>query len=192
MSDFTFVIFSYNAEKYIGFLLEKMVKHSFKCPIIIIDDGSIDQSLDVISSYTQRLSQSGYKIKIIKKTKNFGVIDSWVSAIANVETPFFKPIAADDIFEDTDLDLVTHKFNVTGCSCILSKAKIIGNTEIAKNTIDKNRFMARFAKLPVSGQLLSLASSNNLLAPTAFYRTIHLKRILSEINNVKLIEDYLI
>ncbi len=79
--DYGIVILTYNAEKTIGILIEKLLKHKDK--ILIVDSSSSDQTIDIVKSY-------GIKYHIIdKKVFNHGLTREKARKILNTDIVVF-------------------------------------------------------------------------------------------------------
>ena len=81
----------YNAEKYLNKAIDSILNQTYKdFEFIIIDDGSTDNSLQIIESYTDK------RIRIIHKT-NFGLIDTLNLGISLSGGDWIARMDADDI-----------------------------------------------------------------------------------------------
>ena len=118
----------YNAEPYIGYALQSVLQQTHRfLEIIIVNDGSIDQSADVIASYkddrikyyeTQRLGQCG--------ASNFGLLKS--------SGNYIKFFDADDLMNATHIELQLKRLqNTTNCIASCSWGRFYdGNPESAR------------------------------------------------------------
>jgi glycosyltransferase involved in cell wall biosynthesis len=89
------IVPNFNHAKYLPDCLDSIVKQLYKpVEILIIDDASTDGSLEVISHYQQ--SYPG--IRVVKNTKNEGVIPTVNKALELVSGNYVAFCAADDIF----------------------------------------------------------------------------------------------
>lgn len=72
MNNLSVIIPAYNIEEYIGFCIESILKQTYKCDeIIIVDDGSIDKTLEVCYEFSNR-----YKNIIVIEQKHKGVVST--------------------------------------------------------------------------------------------------------------------
>lgn len=56
----------YNTEKYIGRLLESVLKQTYpKIEMVVIDDGSTDNSAEIIKGYISQFEQRGYSLRYV-------------------------------------------------------------------------------------------------------------------------------
>lgn len=90
----TIIVPSYNHDKYILECLNEVVKIDLPKKIIIIDDGSIDNTPSIINDFiSKNLDQN---IEFIEK-ENSGLVSSLNLGLKKVETEFLYLIASDDI-----------------------------------------------------------------------------------------------
>jgi glycosyltransferase involved in cell wall biosynthesis len=82
----------YNAEKYVGAAVDSILRQSYeKFELIIVDDGSTDDSLSVVSSYADP------RIKIFKNKKNLGIVNSLNIGISLSNGEYIARMDSDDI-----------------------------------------------------------------------------------------------
>lgn len=99
------VIPVYNAEKYVEETIESVVTQSYSyLEIILINDGSTDNSLDILEKYAKRDS----RIRVIDKP-NEGLSASREIGVQQARGIYFVTIDADDIL---DHDYVSGMYNV--------------------------------------------------------------------------------
>lgn len=90
----TVTIPNYNHAHYLPGLLDALLSQSFQPDeIIIVDDGSTDNSIEVIESYQKRASL----IRLIRHEQNRGCIHACHTALASVQTDYTYSIGADDL-----------------------------------------------------------------------------------------------
>lgn len=95
---YTIIVTVYNKEKYLDRCLETICNQTYNnYSIIIVNDGSTDNSEDIIKKY-----QKNCKIDYYKK-ENTGIADTRNFAIQKVKTPYFLFVDADDYIA---LDLI--------------------------------------------------------------------------------------
>lgn len=108
MKQITVIIPLYNREKYINRALRSLFNQSLDkslYDIIIVDDGSTDNSLSAISNFEN-------KIKLIKNNKNLGLPKSLNIAINNTKTKYFIRVDSDDYVNENFL-LIMHQAILT-------------------------------------------------------------------------------
>ena len=96
----SFVVTSYNYEKYILKTLESIKKQSYtNFEIIVVDDCSSDNSCDIIENFIAE--NQDLKITLIKQTTNQGQFASMIRGLKEANGQFVSFIDSDDIlFED--------------------------------------------------------------------------------------------
>ncbi len=93
MPKISVIIPCYNQEKYIAEAIESVLAQTFESfEIIVVNDGSKDQSLEIIKSYTSKYPN---KISYIDQ-KNQGVIASRNNAITQAKGEYIFPLDGDD------------------------------------------------------------------------------------------------
>ena len=97
------IINVYNGEKFISKCLESVINQTYKnLEVLIINDGSIDNTLNICKSYKDE------RIKIIT-TENFGLSKSRNIGIENVKGEYLYFIDADDYIEN---DVIEYLYNL--------------------------------------------------------------------------------
>lgn len=86
------IIPSFNQEQYLSDAIESAITQTFSCEIIVIDDGSTDNSLTIARSYEPR-------IKVISQV-NKGLASARNTGIMNAIGEFILPLDADDILKE--------------------------------------------------------------------------------------------
>jgi len=88
------VMSAYNSEKYIGEAIESILNQSFRnFEFIIINDGSIDKTLEIIKRY----SKKDNRIRLIDNGKNLGLIKSLNRGLKSAKGKYIARMDADDI-----------------------------------------------------------------------------------------------
>lgn len=90
--DISVIIPVFNADKYVYDSIKSILEQDFEnYELIIVDDGSTDQSLDIIKSFTDR------RIKLIENGTNKGLIYSLNLAIKMANGKYIAHMHADDL-----------------------------------------------------------------------------------------------
>jgi glycosyltransferase involved in cell wall biosynthesis len=85
---------NYNYAQFIGEALESIFRQSFlPMEVIIVDDGSTDNSVEVIEKYMKLYSN----IKLFKNERNMGVNYSINRCLSNAAGDYYCPVSSDDI-----------------------------------------------------------------------------------------------
>lgn len=88
------IIPAYNAGRYIGETIESALSQSYpELEIIVVDDGSTDDTVKVVSSFIEKES----KVKLIRQ-ENSGVAAARNTGIRHSQGEFIAPLDADDIW----------------------------------------------------------------------------------------------
>jgi glycosyltransferase involved in cell wall biosynthesis len=92
--DVSFIITVYNKEQYLHYCIQSLVKQKITANVeyIFVDDCSTDNSVSVIESYAQKLSN----IKIVKMDSNRGVMSAIYKGIEHANGKYIQFIDADD------------------------------------------------------------------------------------------------
>src|ERR1700731_3001106 len=89
------IIPAYNAARYLPFAIESVMAQTFDdWRILLVDDGSTDDTAEVVAPYRERL---GDKLKYIKQA-NGGLPAARNAAIRNSSAEFLALLDADDIW----------------------------------------------------------------------------------------------
>jgi glycosyltransferase involved in cell wall biosynthesis len=95
MATFDVIIPAYNAVQYLGFAIESVISQDFEdWQIVLVDDGSTDNTAEVIAPYRDRL---GPKLKYIMQ-ENRGLPAARNAAIRNSSSEFLALLDADDLW----------------------------------------------------------------------------------------------
>ena len=92
---------SYNSEKYIFQTIESVLNQTYEnWEMIIVDDASIDNSINIIESYTKKDN----RIKLIKLKKNNGPAIARNVGIKNAKGRYIAFLDSDDLWLPTKLE----------------------------------------------------------------------------------------
>lgn len=121
----------YNAEKFISECLQSLKNQTFKeFELIIIDDGSTDNSLSIINSFVT----SFQKISIISR-ENRGLVQSLNEGISQSSGKYIVRMDADDICHETRLEKQITKMTIDPSIDILGSWVKFFDKNILKGTI---------------------------------------------------------
>lgn len=95
--ELTYIVTSYNYDKFLNENLASLCKQwTEKNPfnVLVVDDGSVDDSINIINSYSKKYNF--VSLLTHPGNKNKGLIESMRLAIATVETPWVAFLESDD------------------------------------------------------------------------------------------------
>jgi len=148
----------FNAEKYIKESIESVLIQSYTdFEFIIIDDGSNDNSLNIIKEFKDS------RIRLVTNTKNSGIVFSLNKALTFANGEFIARIDADDI-------CLVDRFQVQ--VDFLRNNKDVGLCSGHFTTIDSNGKILKSFKVPISNEdcLMSFVFGNPIVHPAAMFK----------------------
>lgn len=188
----TIGIVTYNSSKTIVDTLESVKNQTYEDLYLIIgDDCSIDNTLDIVRGWLQKNCSRFVGYEIISPAQNTGVAANINRVWAACETQYFKGCAGDDLLEpccvSEYMDYVkTHKNSVI----VFSKVKIFGPSKYLKKY--KSPFDYSLFELNSSEILNRLITSDNCIpAPTLFLNMGKVKEMgITCDERIPMLEDY--
>lgn len=119
----------YNHEKFVREALESVVKSEYPAiEILIIDDGSKDNSCSVIESFIEENKNLNI---IFRKQQNQGVCKTLNSLITLSKGEYIALLASDDkLLPQGIMDRVTFLENNKNCDIVIGRANVIDNISI--------------------------------------------------------------
>lgn len=119
MKSFSIIIPTYNQQDFVADAIQSALDQTVPCEVIVINDGSTDNSLEVINSFKD-------KVKVIDQN-NKGLPSARNTGIMNATGDYILPLDSDDILEDhcvevlqqvaemhTDADVIAPSFKSFG------------------------------------------------------------------------------
>lgn len=132
MTDITILIPNYNGSKWISQCIESAVSQEYlNYDILIIDDASIDNSLEIIESYQKKYP----KIKLLKNETNLGVSSTRNKGVREATSEYIAFLDSDDTVSKKWLTKIMskiHQDNLDICGCWLTTLK--ENTSLSITT----------------------------------------------------------
>ncbi|MCF4102185.1 glycosyltransferase [Gillisia sp. M10.2A] len=131
------IIPAYNAEKWIGKCLDSIIIQSYKdIEIIVVNDGSRDYTLEILSSYEKR----DPRVIIINK-KNSGTYLTRKQGVESAKGEFIFHCDADDYLEPKAIELLVKKQLLTGADIVIGNGYRVqnGKRKIITNHIPKQQ-----------------------------------------------------
>ncbi len=151
------VIPVYNSEQYLSNCLESIINQTYKnLEIILVNDGSTDNSLDILKEY-QKIDK---RIKIIN-TENHGVSHARNTGIKNTKGEYISFVDSDDTIEIDTIetlynDLIDSKADLVQCNNLINEyqyfytyenIKIDGKKEVYEKFLNENICCTVWGKL---------------------------------------------
>lgn len=132
------VVITYNSEIYIQETLESIKYQTYNnIELIISDDGSIDNTLEVCNSWLAKNQNRFKSVTLLKVDKNTGVSANMNRAIQSTKGEWYKCIGGDDILLPNCIqDFMDYVKNNPDSSWIFAKAKFY-NDEFAQERYDE-------------------------------------------------------
>ena len=98
---FSIAVVTYNQKDLIEETLNSILTQGNlkKIELVISDDASEDGTQETVESWLERYENKFFKVKFIKSQINRGISGHVKSALENVESPFVKVLAGDDILK---------------------------------------------------------------------------------------------
>ena len=119
MKEFTFVVFSYNQEKFIIEHLESIkyqIKHYgelVNCKLILADDFSTDRTVFLATDWLNENRGIFSSVKILESNCNLGIVKNYIRCLRNVDTDFYKILAGDDLYYKNNIFALIKEFCIT-------------------------------------------------------------------------------
>lgn len=175
---FSIIVTSYNYEQYISKTLESLANQTYKnFEVIIVDDGSKDNSVEIIEQYTKKYEN--FHLFQHEQGENKGMIASVKLALENASGDYIAFCESDDYLSE---DYLQEKFNYISNNentVILANAiQTIGNTsadEYVKKVTDlfndcrnKNKYFYYMYKYNIIPTLSSVCIKASVLRQCNF------------------------
>lgn len=186
----TVAVISYNSSTTILETLGSVLQQDYDCEyieLIIGDDGSTDDTQNIINNWVQKNKLRFHKIVLNLNTKNQGLVFNFNSTCRLATSAWLKPIAADDILNKNCITEF-HKFvsnNASDVKCVFSKIEKFNET----TTLDIIPKCNDFFNLSASKQFENLLVDNFVPAPSCFIKVSLLREMGFAEPNLAM-EDY--
>lgn len=127
----TVVITSYNYGMYVEDAIQSVLKQTYKnIKTIVIDDGSTDNSLDVINRYKKS------KQLIVISRRNKGIVHTRNQGIRLAEEGFILFLDADDYFDEDYIKKMVQTAEDTSADVVYPNWRVFGDKEYTKEFSD--------------------------------------------------------
>lgn len=110
------VIPSYGQAEYLPSAIESALSQTTRCEVIVVDDGSTDNSAEIAKNYP---------VKLIRQT-NKGLPSARNTGIMNATCDYILPLDADDILEDTCVERLLQVAEATSADIVAPSFKSFG------------------------------------------------------------------
>ncbi len=111
---------SYNQSAYLREAIDSTLAQTIPCEVIVVDDGSIDNSLEIAQSY-------GRKVKVISQV-NKGLASARNTIIMNMTGDYLLPLDADDVLLPNAIEKILEKIQETNADIVGLSFKTFGTT----------------------------------------------------------------
>ncbi|WP_255993622.1 glycosyltransferase family 2 protein [Clostridium perfringens] len=168
----------YNATAYIKETLDSLINQTYEnIEVIIVDDGSTDNSVKIVESITDS------RIKLYRNNKNMGLPYTRNKTLELAKGKYIALIDADDIAEYERIELQVEFMEKNfECGVLSSYANPFGNISLLRKIRIKMLFNKNLSDKEIKSKLLF---SNVICNPSAMIR----KCVLDD-NNIKYRKEY--
>lgn len=115
------IIPSYNQAEYLSDAIDSALSQTIGCQLVIVDDGSIDASLEIAKGYSKKFGG----VKVISQV-NKGLASARNTGIMNASGNYCLFLDADDILWDNCIEKIEEKRSQTGADIIAPSFKEFG------------------------------------------------------------------
>jgi glycosyltransferase involved in cell wall biosynthesis len=107
---------TYNAQRYLAESLTSVVNQTYQnIEILIVDDGSTDQTGDIISEFAQKYPQ----IRSIKNERNIGLVENWNKCLKEARGEWIKFHFHDDLAQSVCIEEMVNSIKYTAHKLVL-------------------------------------------------------------------------
>lgn len=182
-------VITYNSSKTVIDTLNSILEQSYKpknIELIISDDASTDDTVDIIEDWIKCHKESFYKIIFVRNPVNLGVSRNINTAWKKSTAEWVKTIAGDDLLVDKCIELnVEYIKKNTNCRILFSKMKMFGRSD----AITPNPYDIKFFDINSQKQHEWLRTFSFNIAPSSFISTELLKKVGYADERYRMIED---
>lgn len=166
------IVSCYNHEKYVSDCLKSIIAQSYsEIEVLIIDDCSVDNSFEVITSYKPLLIDRCVNVTILRNNKNQGLTKNLNKLIKMSKGEFIKIVASDDYLLPNCIESFIKHIN-TPCEAdvYFSNALVVSNSDHFEINQTINSACLFYQTRPLDGFNLTdqLCASSFICAPSVF------------------------
>ncbi len=123
------IVTSYNYEQFIGRALESLVNQTYKdFDVIIIDDGSKDNSLNIIKNYIEKYPR--FHLYTHENNENKGLVESLKLGISKTSSDYIAFLESDDYWQENYLqEKIDYIKQNNSTTILINDIKIEGKEE---------------------------------------------------------------
>lgn len=180
----TIGVITYNSEKTIVETLESIKEQTYEnLELIISDDGSKDNTVDICTKWRKNNLYRFVKIEILTTEHNTGISGNLNRAVLASTGSWFKVLAGDDLLTKDCIErylIYIHQHpNVNVLFSRINSFKVIGEKHTIVATTPSSDRIAKFCSLSAEEQLINILNDDSMLpAPSTMYRTSFIKENL--------------
>ena len=182
-------VITYNSASTVIDTLDSILKQDYgseNIELIISDDASTDDTVEVIEGWIESHKRDFYKILFIKNPTNLGVSGNINTAWKKASCKWVKSIAGDDLLDKKCIELnVKYVKRHSDCKILFSKIQNFGRS----NNITPTPYNIRFFKKDSKQQYNWFRSSSFNIAPSSFINVNILKQVGYADERYRMIED---
>ncbi|MDO2947930.1 glycosyltransferase [Aeromonas simiae] len=187
----TVAVITYHSADTILETLNSIVSQTYgpeNIELIISDDGSKDNTVNVIQSWLSEYGSRFYRMRFFENKINGGVSKNCNIAWRAATSEWIKTIAGDDIlFENCLSEMIPHLYSLDiSTAAAFSYVRMFGCKEGRLPKLNASTLLGDSPRK----QFINLAIANFLTAPSCFIRKSALELINYADENYTLIEDY--
>lgn len=114
----TIVIPSYNQQDFLSDAIESALNQTVKCEVIVVDDGSTDNSLEIAKRYEPR-------VKVVEQV-NKGLASARNTGIMHAGNSWILPLDADDILLENCIERIQQRIDKGSADVVAPSFKEFG------------------------------------------------------------------
>lgn len=151
----------FNSSEYIEKTIRAVLNQEldFKFEYIISDDGSTDDTVQVIKKLVNKHSK-GDSIKLIAHEKNVGIVNNFFNAIFEAKGQFIAFCDSDDVWQDKMKLSKQYKYMFDNPNCVLTYHHIINKLDKTLNDVEINKLNNKLNTPLLSPQTSTLMIRN--------------------------------